>query len=116
MNKRLRRKLRRDEFQEMGFTLEVEIGDDLDEPECCRWLDDFIEMIEAAGLCVGGGCREGKHSYFVASGSEVPRRHQGHTVTPAQQEVVRSWLTQDKRVTQFRIADLVDAWYDDPDE
>ena len=103
MNKRLRRKKHKGEFQEMGFKLEVEADKHTDE----QWEYDLLDAIEKAGLNVGGGFR----SCYITSGSTKPRRHHGHTVTPGQLEEIRHWLEQDRRVTRFHFGRQTDAWY-----
>ena len=53
--RRLRKKLRVDEFQELGFEVSFELRDGLDEAQIDQFWDEFIvQSIEKNGLAFGG--------------------------------------------------------------
>lgn len=101
-SRRLRKKLRIGEFQELGFEYELiwrtspslEVQDE--------FLDRLIEeVIEARDLCPGGGPTCG----FVTA-----RRGR---VTEADRTAFDNWLRRWLDITQVEIGPLRDAWYDE---
>jgi uncharacterized protein YggL (DUF469 family) len=54
-SRRLRKKLRVDEFQKFGFATSWVYVSGLSESGLDVFLDNFIDFIEANGLCFGGG-------------------------------------------------------------
>lgn len=100
MKKRLRKKLRLREFQEMGFPVKV----DLDMPDTDEAYDAFwhrlVGMIEANRLLMGGGLID----FFVCTDSR-------RTATEADRAVVETWLRQQPEATAINVGPLTDAWY-----
>jgi len=95
MRKRLRKKLRRREFQELGFELSFLIGHDRNE-----LMERFVaEAIEANGLRFGGSDSGG----FVTSAT--PRA----SATEEDRGKVRGWLEAQPEVKEVAIAELRDA-------
>lgn len=102
-SKRLRKKLRIDEFQEFGFSLTVSLKDDLDAKSLEIFVDEFIfEAIENNGLVFGGGFNKDLNG-FVA----LEKRG---SVTVSHVAKVKSWLDSQPCVTNIRFGELVDAW------
>lgn len=101
MKKRLRKKLHKGEFQELGFDVSFDyVGPD-DEESRSRFWDDFIGMIEALVLEVGGG--GDRHlSFFVV-------RYRG-SVTPEQRHAVIDWLEKYENIANPNAGPLKDAW------
>ena len=101
MKKRLRKKLRRGEFQELGFNLEFDLTNFNNEVLFDNFLDSFIaEAIEANGLyCGGGGYNH--FDYFVY-------KHKG-SVSEEQRNVVKKWLENQPQVSGIVIGELRDA-------
>jgi Uncharacterized protein conserved in bacteria len=104
MNKRLRKKLRKGEFQELGFKLEVSLVKTLDENDLDQWVDDFIEAVEGLALSVGGGGHYG-HVYVVSSASKRG------SVSVTQQEELGRWLSANSMVEKYHMSKLFDQWY-----
>ena len=102
MNKRLRRKKRVGEFQELGFELNCKVDIPPDSPEFDMWCDDFIEMIESHGLICGGGGLPSDWEVFVS-------RHKG-SVTEEEKTSISNWLERNKHITDSEVKDLEDAW------
>ena len=104
MKKRLRKKLHKREFQEMGFELEFDYTGDADNTEIIdRFYTAFINTVESIGLEVGGGGHK-QHSYFVS-------RYRG-SVSEDQRQALINWLKQHPDITNIVAGPLVDAWYD----
>ncbi len=105
MKKRLRKKLYKGEFQELGFSLRLRIRPGLDETAQERIFDAFLlEAVEARRLAFGGGGQEGAWDGFVTrtgrgSASEEDRAALTH------------WLDDRPEVEDYAIGPLIDAWY-----
>lgn len=99
-SRRLRKKLRIGEFQELGFGVTITLREGLDEARLTVFWDDFIrEAIERNGLAYGGGM-----SGFVTTlglGS----------ATVSHQEAVLTWLRARSEVQSAVVGPLIDAWY-----
>jgi uncharacterized protein YggL (DUF469 family) len=103
-SRRLRKKLRIDEFQELGFKVEIQASDGAD---MLVLLDELlIEAIESNGMAFGGGCDQddGKISGFVTKSA-------GGTLAEEDQKAVNDWLSARQEVRDFEVGDLVDANY-----
>ena len=104
MNKRLRKKLRKGEFKELGFRLNVSLARSLDEQGMdARW-DGFIDLVESLGLSVGVG---GHYDHVYAVSSATKRG----SVTPSQQKELEIWLSANPMLENFQISTLFDVWY-----
>lgn len=105
MKKRLRKKLCKGEYKEMGFYVRFSLAEDMSEADLEAFLDLFFtEALESRGLGFGGG---GNHEWegFVA----VDGRG---SVSEEQRQEVESWLANQPRVRSHEVSDLRDAWYD----
>ena len=96
-SRRLRKKLCVDEFQELGFELNLEFKEDLDDEA----VDAFLtEAMDANGLDYVGGDDFGL----------VCKAERG-SVTEEQRAAVEAWLKGRSEVTQVTVSPLLDAWY-----
>lgn len=105
MKKRLRKKLHKGEFKEMGFYVRFRLPQDIGEEDLDNFLDQFFkEALESRGLGFGGS---GYHEWdgFVA----VDGRG---SVTEEQRQEVENWFRNHPRVLEYEVSDLRDAWYD----
>ena len=101
-SRRLRKKLRIAEFQQLGFDYSVVWSRFPTASQQDRFIDGFLEeVIEARGLLLGGGCTEGGIVGIAQNPTEIDR------------EAVRSWLSAFPGVAGVHIGPLVDAWYGD---
>ena len=106
MKKRLRKKLFKGEFREMGFYLRFRLSEEITEEQLDAFLDQFLgEAIEANGLEFGGGGGRNEWQGFVA----LNRRG---SVTDEHRQQVGRWLAEHPRVLDHEIGELRDAWYD----
>jgi len=105
MKKRLRKKLRRGEFQELGFEVRFRAVDDISDEAFDNVADAFIsQAIEANGLICGGGGKKPEWEVFVTLD------RQG-SATEAHRQAVQRWLATRPEVTTIQVGPLVDAWY-----
>lgn len=103
MQKRLRKKQRLGEFQELGVEVRVTLEPGVDYDE---FLDSFIlDAIETNGLSFGGGGHFPELEGVVELG-----RSNGYLAALAK---VRAWLANDLRVASYRFGEPVDLWYGD---
>jgi uncharacterized protein YggL (DUF469 family) len=101
MKKRLRKKLHKGEYQELGFGIE---GEFIDNFNADKFLDDFIEFCENNNLQCGGGNNCEFFDFFVTL--------QGRgSVTEDLKKKVKEWLINHKFVKSVKVGKLVDAWY-----
>ena len=104
MKKRLRKKLRVGEFQELGFAVRFRLPGDLNESGMNAFWDAFIiEVVEAGGFMFGGACGH-EWDVFVCR----PNRQ---SATEADRQAIASWLGRHEQVSDILIGPLVDAWY-----
>jgi uncharacterized protein YggL (DUF469 family) len=100
MKKRLRKKLRLQEFQEMGFHVNFELTSYESLGRTDAFIDNIIAFSEANNLFVAGGV----NFFYVTAG---PRR----SVTEEQRQQFADWLSQQQAVTDLQVLPLSDAWY-----
>ncbi len=105
MKKRLRKKLHKGEFQELGFSVSFNIKHDTVE-EGMDTFDDFINAVEDMNMYVGGlyDTDKAKASMFVVS-------KECRSVTDEERLKVIEWLKADSRFEDVNAGELVDAWY-----
>jgi uncharacterized protein YggL (DUF469 family) len=100
MKKRLRKKLRLREFQEMGFHVNFELTDNQSSEATDTLLVNIIAFAEANGLFLTGGI----NFFYVTAG---PR----HSATAAQRLLFTDWIMQQEAITGLQVLPLSDAWY-----
>lgn len=100
MKKRLRKKLRLGEFQEMDFKVKFDLNlPGTDEAQFAFWKK-LVAEVERNGLLMGGGLDD----FFVSTDSR-------RTTTEADRQAIETWLLQQPEVSAVNIGSLVDAWY-----
>jgi uncharacterized protein YggL (DUF469 family) len=100
MKKRLRKKLRLKEFQEMGFSVKVDLNIPNTDEANFAFEHRLIQLIEGNHLIMGGGSND-----FVVCANT--RR----TATEADRATVETWLRHQPEVVAINVGPLVDAWY-----
>jgi uncharacterized protein YggL (DUF469 family) len=106
MKKRIRKKKRVGEFQELGFMLAFRFQKDISVTERNALLDRFVEeAIEPNGLVFGGGGLD-EWEGFVRS--DKPRG----SATEDHRKAVEKWLVQEPLVLSYNVGPLMDAWHD----
>lgn len=100
-SRRLRKKLHLDEFQELGFDVEITLKAPLAGTAEEELLIAFIEgVIEPRGLIYGGGMVFG---YVCKAG--------GGSATEEDRIAVKDWLQARDEVASVVAKELSDAWY-----
>ncbi|WP_263265110.1 YggL family protein [Pseudomonas sp. RIT-PI-S] len=100
-SRRLRKKLCVDEFQELGFELNLEFKEDLSEAEIDAFLTAFLdEAMKANGVDYVGGDDFGLVC-LAKRGS----------VSEEQRAAVEAWLKGRAELTNVEVSPLLDVWY-----
>ena len=100
-SQRLRKKLCVDEFQELGFELNLDFKEDLADEAIDAFLDAFLkEAMEANGLGYVGGDDYGL----------VCLQKRG-SVSEEQRAAVEAWLKGRSELTEVTVSPLLDVWY-----
>jgi len=100
-SRRLRKKLCVDEFQELGFELNLGFKEDLSDEAIDAFLDAFLaEAMDANGLDYVGGDDFGL----------VCLANRG-SVSEEQRATVEAWLKGRSELTTIEVSPLLDAWY-----
>ena len=104
MRKRLRKKLRIGEFQELGFELKFRLDEAVSDTEVEPFWDAFIgEAVEPRGLMCGGGCGR-EWEVFVAR----PNRQ---SASEDDRHALEQWLQANRHVVDLQIGPLIDEWH-----
>lgn len=102
-SRRLRKKLRVDEFKELGFDLAWQLKDDITSDELDAFIDKFFaDAIQPNGLGFGG---EGDTLWHGLICSEKLG-----SCTEEHRTVVEKWLT-DNGATSVSVSELYDIWW-----
>ncbi|HLA32052.1 MAG TPA: YggL family protein [Pseudomonas sp.] len=102
-SRRLRKKLCVDEFQELGFELNLNFKDDLTDEVVDAFLEQFLrDAMTANGLGYVGGDDYG----LVCLGKRG-------SVNEAQRASVEAWLKGRNELSDFSASPLMDVWYPD---
>ncbi|MHA6494427.1 YggL family protein [Pseudomonas borbori] len=100
-SRRLRKKLCVDEFQELGFELNLNLKEDLSEKAVDAFLEAFLrDAMTANGLGYVGGDDFGL----------VCLSKRG-SVSEEQRSLVEAWLKGRSEVVDFTASPLMDVWY-----
>ena len=99
-SRRLRKKLRVDEFQQFGFWVEFQLSSGLNTHQTIQFWDSFItEAVEANQLTYGGS----EIGFVVPEGN--------FSATEPHRHFIDSWLSVRPEVSTVNIGPLIDAWY-----
>lgn len=100
-SRRLRKKLCVDEFQELGFEVQITYPEDLADETLEQFFSDFVvEAIQANELALIGSA-EYALVFSAKRGS----------VSEQQRDLVAAWLKARKEPASLEISDLMDAWH-----
>lgn len=100
-SRRLRKKMRVGEFQELGFEYELKVRKALSDEEEEALMDRFVtQLLIPRNLAAAGWVREGFVTTF-ARGS----------VSEEDRQATQAWLTAQPEVGEATVSALKDAWY-----
>ena len=100
-SQRLRKKLCVDEFQELGFELNLDFNEGLSEEAIDAFLEAFVnDAVSANGLGYVGGDDYG----FIC----LDKRG---SVSEEQRALVEAWLKGRSELSEFSVSPLMDVWY-----
>jgi uncharacterized protein YggL (DUF469 family) len=100
-SRRLRKKLCVDEFQELGFEINLNFKEGLTDEVIDLFLDDFLhDAMAANGL-----------SYVGADDYGLVCLTKRGSVTEEQRSAVATWLKARTEVTEVSVSPLLDVWY-----
>ena len=100
MKKRLRKKLRLHEFQEMGFEVQFDFTHEKSEAEINTFWDEKIEFVESQGLFIGGSIT----NFFATADHRKSTKLE-------QREALLNWLNARADVKDVVVGPLRDAWH-----
>ena len=102
-SRRLRKKLRVDEFKEVGFDVAWQLQDGITSEELDAFIDKFFaEVIKPSGLSFGGEGDTLWHGLICT--------HAIGSCTEEHRTAVDTWLT-DNGATSVAVSDLYDVWW-----
>lgn len=100
-SRRLRKKLCVDEFQELGFEVQITYPESLEDAAIEDFFSDFVvEAVEANGLGLLGG----PDYALICLGKRG-------SVTTEQRAAVEAWLKGRSEPETVEVSELQDAWY-----
>ena len=100
MKKRLRKKLRLREFQEMGFHVNFDLNIPFTDEAEFDFLDEIVDFIEQRRLEIGGSMS----SFYVTYAGRG-------SATEADREALNAWLQKHPSVSNVKVWPLDDVWY-----
>jgi uncharacterized protein YggL (DUF469 family) len=101
-SERLRKKLRVDEFQELGFDVAWQLNDDITSEELDAFIDKFFsEVIQPSGLGFGGEGDTLWHGLICTQ--------KLGSCTDENRATVEKWLT-DNGATSVAVSSLYEVW------
>ena len=104
MKKRLRKKLHRGEFRELGFSFDAKFKADTEMQVVEAWLQELASLLNSHSLEMGGGWNANVGGGFIT-------RERG-SVTPEEQDIVRKWFDEHgQNLESVTVGELKDAWY-----
>ena len=100
---RLRKKLRVDEFKELGFDVAWQLNDDITSESLDAFIDKFFaEAIQPNGLGFGGEGDTLWHGLICTQSLG--------SCTDAHRDIVKKWLSENG-AKQVAVRDLYDVWW-----
>ncbi|MGI9055012.1 MAG: YggL family protein [Pyrinomonadaceae bacterium] len=106
LKRRLRKKFHLGEFQERGFEIFVRFEPFLTDSDFDKFLDDFIDLVEANKLLFGGGGQSKSWEGFLTSAKKFV------SPTEDEREMIKNWLENRPEVFEVRVGEFLDAWND----
>ncbi|MCP4176695.1 MAG: DUF469 family protein [bacterium] len=105
MNRRQRKKLYRNEFQEKGFDVSLVLDEKIEHEEFLDVLDNFFDYAESKNLCISNRVGGNNDALFVSSKFKYN--------SPSQEDIdsIDKWLKENNNIVKHEIGLLKDVWY-----
>ncbi len=104
MNRRLRKKLYLGEFAITGFEFSCSI-DDMDETKVNDFFSELLAFLESNNMLFSGGGTKDNFGGYITS------QQRYGSLTAADSEALKTWLSGNAGVTDVQLEDLTDAIY-----
>jgi len=104
MNRRLRKKLCLAEFAVIGFEFSCSI-DDMDETKVNDFFSELLSFLESNNMLFSGGGTKDNFGGYITSQLRYG------SLTDADREALKTWLSSNEGVADVHLDDLSDAIY-----
>jgi len=110
MKKRIRKKLHKGEFQELGFQVLLKIN--LQDSEIDQFIDELQEYYYQYGMssCGGGYPSEDNQEIYELSFLFTPQKR--GSLTEQHRKLIAEWCMGKSEIIDYKINELHDLWYD----
>jgi uncharacterized protein YggL (DUF469 family) len=105
MRKRIRKKLNIGEFRETGFEITWK-PQEVSEADFDKFIQEFLDAIEARGLVFGGGCSSEDSWEGV-----IARKKRFSSPDAADMEFVSDWFKSRTDIKEFAVGHEIDLWF-----
>ena len=104
MNRRLRKKLYLGEFAIIGFEFSCSIAE-MDETKVNDFFSELLAFLESNNMLFSGGGTKDNFGGYITS------QQRYGSLTDADSEALKTWLSSNSGVTDVQLEDLSDAIY-----
>lgn len=105
MKKRLRKKLHKGEFRELGFSFDAKFKTDTEMQVVEEWLQELAHLLNEHSLEMGGGWNSKVCGGFIT-------RERGRRDPRKNGKSVREWFDEHgQNLESISVGELKDAWY-----
>ena len=101
-SRRLQKKLRVGEFQELGFEVKAAIKKSCTDIE--QLLNDWVDFVEAQGWYFGGGTNANSFAGFLSADGRG-------SLGEADRESAQNWLAEHPHFIEVEVGALRDCWH-----
>jgi uncharacterized protein YggL (DUF469 family) len=106
MNKRLRKKLHKKEFQETGFEVKCVFHEGVSESSFDQFIDDFLTAIEEKSLVFGGG-----GSLKTSWEGIISKEKKYTSPDSSDKNYILDWLKSRSEIREYSLGRNIDLWY-----
>lgn len=113
MNRRMRKKRKCGEYAELGFMVKAQFQDFCDAAIMNRFLDNFLDIIEAGQMVCGGFCNHASRAMCMYVTSSIRRGNSKSlymSVTEGQRCEVLTWCKRQEILSCILVSELCDGW------
>ena len=106
MKKRLRKKLRVGDFQELGFKISVQLPDSISEDDFDQQIEDFTVNIVAKNEMLCSGLEADKELLLYLEHAQPYS-----SITIDQRKTVEDWMSASTSFKNYTVSELIDVNY-----